>query len=165
MVGQPLRLPSFDPASDALALQIFNRLTNILKRYVGCEMRSADPRRHNESDFSTFEFFIELQCVDDLFSREVFRQTRGQFESREKIADGVALIRRESSSSDGDGARSDNSKAQRFSVKKFPVIARALDRVANCVPEIKKGALASLVALVFRYDPRFDLDVALNEPL
>src|SRR5438874_3437011 len=165
MVGQPLRLPSFDPASDALALQIFNRLTNILQRYVGGEMRSADPRRHNESDFSTFEFFIELQCVDDLFSREVSRQTRGQFESREKIANGVALIRREPSSSDGDGARSDNSKAQRFSVKKLAIISRAFDGVTDRVTEIKKSALASPVTLVFGHDFRFDLDVALDEPL
>ena len=48
-------------------------------------------------------------------------------------------------------------------MKKFPVISRALNRVTDGVPEIQKGAFACLVALVFRYDIRFDLDVATNE--
>src|SRR5438046_10592328 len=136
-------------ASDARALQVFNRFANILERYVGYEMRSANPGRHNKSDFSAFELFIELQLVEDFFAREILRQSRGQRELPEKIDNRIALIRRQPSSSDGDGARGYNSKAQRFAMKKFPVISGALDRVANRVTEIKKSALASLVALIF----------------
>src|SRR5438874_4415186 len=149
-------------ASDALALQVSNRFANIAERYVVYEMRSADSGRYNKSDFSAFEFFIELQCVEDFFAREILRQSRGQRELPEKIDNRIALIRRQPSSSDGDGARGYNSKAQRFAMKKFPVISGALDRVANRVTEIKKSALASLVALVFSHDLRFDFDIALD---
>ena len=98
-------------ASDALALQVFNRFANILERYVVYEMRSANPRRHNKSDFSAFEFFIELQCVEDFFAREILRQSRGQLKLPEKIDNRIALVRRQPSSSDGNGARGDNTKA------------------------------------------------------
>src|SRR5207248_2950035 len=152
---------SCDMASDALDLQVSNRFANIAERYVVCEMRSADPGRHNKSDFSAFEFFIELQCIEDFFAREIFRQSRGQREPPEKIDHRIALIRRQPSSSDGDGARGDNSKAQRFAMKKFPVISGALDRVTDRVTEIKKSALASPVTLVFSHDFGFDPDVAL----
>ena len=128
-------------------------------------MRSADSRRHDESDFSVFEFFVELQCVEDLFAREIFRQRRGQLELPEKIDNCIPLIRRQSSPSFGDGARSDNSKAQCFSVQKLAIISRALNRVTNRVTEIQKRALAGPVAFVFRDDPRFDLDVALDQRL
>ena len=77
----------------------FNRFANIVERYVVCEMRSADPRRHNESDFSAFEFFVELQRFEDFFAREIFRQRRGQFELPEKIDNRIALIRRQPSPS------------------------------------------------------------------
>ncbi len=150
-------------ASDALALQVFNRFANILERYVGYEMRSANPGRHNKSDFSAFEFFIELQCVEDFFAREILRQSRGQRELPEKIDNRIALIRRQPSSSDGDGARGYNSKAQRFAVEKFAIIARTLNRVTDRVTEIQKRALASPVTLVFSHDFGFDPDVALDQ--
>ena len=51
--------------------------TNIVERYVVCEMRGADSRRHNESDFSAFEFFVKLQCVEDFSPPDGFRQSRG----------------------------------------------------------------------------------------
>src|SRR6266496_5383380 len=86
------------------ALQLFHRFANIVERYVVCEMRNADPGRHNESDFSAFEFFIELQRIEDLFAREIFRQLRGQLELPEKIDNRIALIRRQPSPSDGDRA-------------------------------------------------------------
>src|SRR5437870_1253634 len=99
-------------------------------------MRSADSRRHNESDFSAFEFFVELQCVEDFFARETFRQRRGQFELPEKIDNCIALIRRQPSLFNGHGARSDNSETQRFAVKKLAIISCAFDGVANRVTEI-----------------------------
>src|ERR1043166_8453835 len=116
-------------------------------------MRGTDPRRYNEADFSAFEFFVEHQRVEDLFARKIFRQPRRQLELPEKIDNRIALVRRQPSPSDGDGTRSDNSKAQRFSVKKFSIIPGALNRVTNRVTEIKKSAFACLVALVFRHDP------------
>ena len=145
------------------ALQLFHRFANIVERYIVCEMRSADPRRHNESNFSVLEFFIELQRVEDFFARETFRQRRGQLELPEKIDNCIALIGRQASPSDGNGARGDNSETQRFAVKKLAIISCAFDGVANRVTEIKKSALASPVAFVFRDDPRFDLDVALDQ--
>src|SRR5207248_155582 len=129
---------SCDMASDALDLQVSNRFANIAERYVVCEMRSADPGRHNKSDFSAFEFFIELQCVEDFFAREILRQSRGQLELPEKIDNRIALIRRQPSLSNGNCARGDNSKAQCFSVQKLAIIPRALNRVTNRMTEIKK---------------------------
>src|SRR5438874_7816813 len=152
-------------ASDALALQVSNRFANIAERYVVYEMRSANPGRHNKSDFSAFEFFIELQCVEDFFAREILRQSRGQLEPPEKIDNRIALIRRQSSPFYGDGARSDNSKAQRFAVKKFAIIAGALNRVTNRVTEIQKSALACFVVLVFGDHFGFEPDVALDQRL
>src|SRR5205814_4930378 len=116
-------------ASDALALQVFNRFANILERHVGYEMRSANPGRHNKSDFSAFEFFIELQCVEDFFAREILRQSRGQLKLFEKIDNRIALVRRQPISSDGNGARGVNIKAQSFFVAKFAIIDRNLNPV------------------------------------
>ena len=50
-------------------------------------------------------------------------------------------------------------------MEKFPVISGPFDRVANCMAEIQKRALARPVTLVFRDDAGFDLDIALDEPL
>ena len=47
-------------ASDTDALQLFHGLTNVIERYVVRDMRSADAWRHNEPDFSAFEFLVEL---------------------------------------------------------------------------------------------------------
>src|SRR5207245_10065093 len=96
-------------------------------------MRSADSRRHDESDFSAFEFFVELQCVEDLFAREIFWQRRGQLKLPEKIDNCIPLIRRQSSPSDGDGARSVNSKAQCFFLYYCSVIVSHLIYFATTV--------------------------------
>jgi hypothetical protein len=52
-------------ASDTDALQRGYSLANIVGRYIICDVSSAYSRRHNESDFSTFEFFVELHRVND----------------------------------------------------------------------------------------------------
>ncbi len=86
-------------ASGTDALQFFHRFANIVERHVVCEMRSAELRRHNESDFSAFEFFVELQRVEDFFAREIFWQTSLAIELAQKIDNRIALIRRQSSPS------------------------------------------------------------------
>ncbi len=85
-------------ASDALALQCMDRFADIVDRYIARQARGADTRRHNKTNFSALEFFVELQCVDDLFARKLWRQTRRQLESLEKIDNFIALIRRQSGS-------------------------------------------------------------------
>src|SRR6266568_3596972 len=50
-------------------------------------------------------------------------------------------------------------------MKKLPVISGAFDRVTDCVAEIQKCALACLVTLVSADTSRFNLNVALDEPL
>ncbi len=122
--------------SDALAfhrnaLQIFCRLPNILECYIVRDVRNADAWRDDEPDFSTFEFFVELYCVENLLTWKILRQTRGQPKSGNEINNCGALIRREPSSFYRDRARSDNSKAHCFSMQEFPVISGALDCVAN----------------------------------
>ncbi len=64
-----------------------------------------------------------------------------------------------------DGACGDNSKTQRFSVKKFVEVFCAFNCVTNRVTEIKNSALTRLVPLIFRHDFGFDLDIALDQPL
>ena len=44
-------------------------------------------------------------------------------------------------------------------MKEFPIISDALDRVANCMPEIQNRTLARPVPLVFHDDSGFDLDI------
>ena len=72
-------------ASDTDALQLLHGLTNVIQTHVVRDTRSADAWCHNEPHFSAFEFFIELQCVEDFFAREIFRQCRRQLELPEKI--------------------------------------------------------------------------------
>ncbi len=50
-------------------------------------------------------------------------------------------------------------------MKKLPVISGAFDRVTDCVAEIQKCALASLVTFVSADNSRFDLNVALDQRL
>src|SRR5262249_8818641 len=127
--------------------------------------RSADARRDDEPDSSTFEFFVELYSIENFFARKLRRQTRRQIESCKKLHNRFALFRRQSSSFHRDAASGHNSKAHSFSVQESSVISGTLDRMPDCVAEIQKRALAGPVALVFRDDARFDLDVALDEPL
>src|SRR5207247_5570008 len=139
-------------ASVSDALQLTNRFADIVERDSACNARQANARCHNESDFSVFEFLIELQRAEDLFARKRWGQTRGQLVSLQEADNRIALIRRQASPLTGDRARGDNSKAHRFSVQKFPVISGAFNRVTNRVTEIKNSMLASLVPLIFRND-------------
>ncbi|HYS96057.1 MAG TPA: hypothetical protein VEL08_05980 [Chthoniobacterales bacterium] len=43
------------------------------------------------------------------------------------------------------------------------VISRALDAMPDRVTEVEQGALTVSVALVIRYDPRFDFNISANE--
>src|SRR6266516_3991317 len=72
----------------------------------------------------------------------------------------IALIGRQSRSLNGNGAGRHNSEAYCFAVKKFLIIASALDRVTNRMSEIKNRSFAGAITLVFRNDLRFYLDVA-----
>jgi hypothetical protein len=47
-------------ASDTDALQFVDRFADIINRYVARQARSADMRRHNKTNFSALEFFVEL---------------------------------------------------------------------------------------------------------
>src|SRR5262249_40639678 len=149
----------------AQALQLFHRFPNIVERYVIRKIGNTDTWCDNEPDFSTFEFLIELYGLENLPTRKILRQTRGQRQSSEKINNRGALIRPQPSSFHRDRARGDNSKAHCFSMQKFPVISGPLDRVTNCMAEIQKRPLARPVLLVFGNDARFDLDVAFDQPL
>ena len=146
-------------------LQLFHRFANVVERHIICDISHADARRDNETDFSIFEFFIELYRVENLPARKVRRQSRRQAELSEKINNRGALIRRQASFFHRDCARGNNSKAHCFSVQKFPVISGTFDRMADCVAEIQKRSLACAVTFVFRDDSGFDLDVALDQPL
>ena len=85
-------------ASDTDALQRCYCLEDIVERDVGGEIGSADVGCYDKSDFSAFEFFIELNRADDFALRKIFRQTRRQFESLQKTDDCIALSGRESGS-------------------------------------------------------------------
>jgi hypothetical protein len=85
-------------ASDTDALQRAYRLANIVERYIICDVSSAYSRRDNESDFSALEFFIELHRAHDFVPWKIFRQTRRQIESLQKVDHRIALSGWESSS-------------------------------------------------------------------
>ena len=63
-------------ASDIDALQLFHRLTNVVESHVVRDTCSADAWCHNEPDFSAFEFFVELYCVENLLTRKFGWQPR-----------------------------------------------------------------------------------------
>ena len=50
-------------------------------------------------------------------------------------------------------------------MKKLPVISGPLNRVTDTMPEVQNSAFACPVALIFRYDFLFYLNVATNELL
>src|SRR5262245_21419799 len=152
-------------ASDTDALQFFHRVTNILERYVICEIRRANAWSENEPEFSAFEFLVESYCVENLLARKIPRQPRGQPKSDDEINNCEALIRPQPRSLYRDAASGNNSKAHGFSMQEFPVSSGTLDRVSHRVTEIQKRTLARPVTLIFRDDSRFDLDVALDQPL
>src|SRR5438105_9362080 len=79
----PERSPSsFDRR---LCLQCLDRFANIFHRHVARDVRRTDLRRYDEANFSGFEFFVELYCLEDLLAQEIPRQPCGQLESPEKI--------------------------------------------------------------------------------
>ena len=142
-------------ASDTDALQRAYRLANIVERYIVCDARSSYFRRDNESDFSALEFFVELHCAHDLVSWKILRQTRRQIKLLQKVDHRIALPGRESGSFDRDRARGDNPEAERFTMKKFPVISRTLNRVTNGVSEIEKRSFCRFN--LARLSPRFSI--------
>ena len=85
-------------ASDTDALQLFHGLLNVIESHVVRDKRSADARCHNEPHFSSFEFFVELYCVENFLTRKILRQTRGQPQSAKEINNCRALIRLQPSS-------------------------------------------------------------------
>src|SRR5260370_5670608 len=115
-------------------------------------MRRADPRRHNKADFSALEFLVESQRFENLFASKIWRQMRRKIEPPQKIHNPIALIARQSSAFYRDIAGRDNSKTDRFAVKKFLVIAGSLDGAAYGVTEVEDSAFADAITLVFGYD-------------
>src|SRR6266404_2062671 len=124
-------------ASDTDALQLFHSLPNVIESHVVRDTRSADAWCHDEPHVSAFEFFIELYSVENLFARKVRRQPRRQSESPKKINNCVALIRPQPSPFHRDCTSGYNPKTHRFSMKKFPVISGAFDRVTDRMAKIQ----------------------------
>jgi hypothetical protein len=85
-------------ASDTDALQRVHRFPDIVEGYVVCDASSSYFRRDNESDFSALEFFVELHRANDFVPWKIFRQTRRQIESLQKVDHRIALSGRESGS-------------------------------------------------------------------
>src|SRR5262249_33739096 len=88
-------------------LQVTDRFADVVERNGICEIRSPDFWRHNEADFSAFEFFIKLQCAHDFVSWKIFWQTRRQLESLQEIDGRIALLRRQAGSFESDCPRRD----------------------------------------------------------
>ena len=84
-------------ASDTDALQPAYRFADIVERHIARQSGSANSKCDNESDFSAFEFFVELQSADDFVPRKILRQTRRQIESLQKVDHRIALCVGESS--------------------------------------------------------------------
>ena len=57
--------------------QSLDRFANIFHRHVARDVRRTDLRRYDEANFSGFEFFVELYCLEDLLAREIPRQPCG----------------------------------------------------------------------------------------
>src|SRR4029453_18538111 len=85
-------------ADPRLQLQFVNCFADIVEHDVPSKIGSADAGRYNESDFSAFEFLIELERVEDLLTWKIWRQTSRQIKSLEKADDCVTLPRRQSGS-------------------------------------------------------------------
>src|SRR6266480_1287015 len=126
-------------------------------------MRRTDARCNDEPNFAALEFLVVRNSLENLFSWKIFRQLRRQIESPQKIDNRITLIARQTGFFHRDIAGCDNSKTNRFAVKKFLVITSALDRMTNSVTEIEKRAFAGAITLVFRHDFRFYLDVTTNK--
>ena len=132
-----------------LWLQLFNRVVDVTQRDILGEARDANAWRHDEANVSALKFFVELQCVEDLFTCKIWRETYGQIEFSEEISNHVALIWRQPGFLRRNGARRDHSEADRFTMKEGVITSRALNRVTHSVPEIQNGAIASLIPFIF----------------
>ncbi len=77
----------------AKRLQFADRFADIIERDIVGEVSSTNSGRHNKPNVSAFEFLVEVQCGDDFFAWEIFRQLRRQIESPQKIDNRVPLIR------------------------------------------------------------------------
>ena len=87
-------------ASDTDALQRAYRLLDIVQRYIVCDVSSSYFRRHHKTDFSAFEFLVQLQCGEYFLARKIWGQTRRQFKSLQKTDYGIASCRRQLGSFD-----------------------------------------------------------------
>src|ERR1041385_7902564 len=135
-------------ASGTDALQFIHRFSDIFHGHIAGKARCPNARRHDKPDLSTFEFFVVRQCVKNFLAREISRQLRWQLEPAQKIENCALLIRRQASFFSRDRASRDDSEAERFAVKEFPVISSTLDRVAHSVSEIENRALTRAIAFV-----------------
>ena len=59
-----------------LWLQRLHRFANVMERYIVRDVGNADVRRDDKPDFSAFEFFVELYCVENLLTWKFGRQPR-----------------------------------------------------------------------------------------
>src|SRR6266536_262176 len=118
-------------------------------------MCRSDPWRDHKPNVSALEFLVVPQRFENLLSRKIWRQIRRQIEPPQKINNGVTLIRRQPRFFNRNGAGSDNSEACCFAVKKFLIIASALNAVTNSMSEIENRAFDGAITLIFRNDLRF----------
>src|SRR6266705_1663505 len=86
-----------------------------------------------------------------------------QIEPPQKIDNRIALITRQPGAFHRNVTGCDNSKTDRFTVKKFAVIASTLDRMADGMTEIEDYAFTGAITLVFGHDSRLYLNVATDE--
>jgi len=55
------------------ALQFLHCFSNVLERQVIRQIRNTDAWRDDETDFSTFEFFVQLYGVENLLAGKLRR--------------------------------------------------------------------------------------------
>src|SRR5205807_9059352 len=132
-------------------------LADIVECDLVAEIGCAYFRRDNVSDVSALEFFVELHRAYDFIPWKILRQTRRQIESSQNVDHRIAVSGREAGSFNWNSACSDDSQAEGFAAKKFPVISRAFQRATDGVADIQKGAFGCLVAIGFRDGTRLDL--------
>jgi len=134
-IGDPARPESATPATVVQSPRQYRRKLRLRLR-APAPIRGVTTKPHF---FRPSNFFVELQCFNDLFGAgKFFGNLIGKLEFFEKTDDRIALVCRQPSLVCGDRARSDNSETQRFSVKKFLVVSGPLNRVADCVTKIEK---------------------------
>jgi len=118
-------------------------------------------RRFDLADASAANFSSKGSS-NDAFRQKLTADASAN-EPPQKIDNRIALIARQSSSFYRDITSRDNSKTDRFAVKKFLIIAGSLDGVAYGVTEVENSAFAGAITLVFGYDSRLYLDIVTDE--